>query len=179
MAELLTIDEAAVELGKSARQVRYMVKQGKLPATKIAGRWRIARSALPRSGGQRAAADRRLGGLRDTVDRTLGTGEKPRRYSIRDLKAFEVGERIRRDAIEQLGGDDPLVAHLRDVLVDLAQGCHRFRSGAKAESYRSARDRAAALACDAYLRGGPASSVAQSVEADLMPALAGLLRQVE
>ena len=33
----LSLEEAATKLGKSVRQVRYLVKLGKLPSRKVAG----------------------------------------------------------------------------------------------------------------------------------------------
>ena len=56
---LLSIEQAAVQIGKSARQVRYMVKTGKLPARRDGARWVIDSDALPRSPGQEQAAERR------------------------------------------------------------------------------------------------------------------------
>jgi hypothetical protein len=39
----MSLNEAAAHLGKSVRQIRYMVSTGRLPATKHAGRWMTCR----------------------------------------------------------------------------------------------------------------------------------------
>ena len=67
----LSLDQTAVVLGKSVRQVRYMIQQGRLAATKVNGRWVVERSALPRQGGQKEAKKRRQRALRVAVDSAL------------------------------------------------------------------------------------------------------------
>ncbi|MCC2868226.1 MAG: helix-turn-helix domain-containing protein, partial [Candidatus Accumulibacter phosphatis] len=42
----LTLEQAAALLGKTRRQVVYMIEQGRLPAQKVGGRWVIERAAL-------------------------------------------------------------------------------------------------------------------------------------
>jgi len=46
MEELLTIDETALYLRVSESTVRRMVKDGRIPATRIGRQWRVARAAL-------------------------------------------------------------------------------------------------------------------------------------
>ncbi len=55
----LTIRQASDTLGKSQRQIRYLIQQGELEAEKKEGRWRIDSRSLPLSEGQRAALQRR------------------------------------------------------------------------------------------------------------------------
>ena len=43
----LTLRQAADKLGKSIRQVRYMIQLGQLAATKFGGEWHIDVAALP------------------------------------------------------------------------------------------------------------------------------------
>jgi excisionase family DNA binding protein len=52
----LSLSEAARLLGKSDRQVRYLITSGKLSARKVDGRWAIRREDLPLSPGQEKAA---------------------------------------------------------------------------------------------------------------------------
>ena len=47
----LTLEQAATSLGKSKRQVLYMIQNGRLPAQKLAGRWWIESQHLPLSEG--------------------------------------------------------------------------------------------------------------------------------
>ena len=51
----LTIDQAAIRLGKTARQVRYLIQSERLPARKVGGRWVIESENLPLSEGQEKA----------------------------------------------------------------------------------------------------------------------------
>jgi excisionase family DNA binding protein len=43
----LSLAEAATVLGKSERQVRYMINNGRLKAVKIGGSWVVESSDLP------------------------------------------------------------------------------------------------------------------------------------
>lgn len=52
----LSLAEAAAHLGKSPRQVRYLIKQGKLRARKRGSAWVIDSTDLPRSEAQVEAA---------------------------------------------------------------------------------------------------------------------------
>ncbi len=57
----LTIEQAAARLGKSRRQIRYLIKAERLPARKFAGRWVIdseAGRALPRVPRRSAGSNR-------------------------------------------------------------------------------------------------------------------------
>ena len=45
----LTLEQAATRLGKSLRQVRYMIKSQRLPAQKVGGRWMVDSADLPLS----------------------------------------------------------------------------------------------------------------------------------
>ena len=52
----LSLAEVARLLGKSERQVRYLIVQGKLPARKVGRKWSVRRQDLPLSDGQKKAA---------------------------------------------------------------------------------------------------------------------------
>ena len=67
----LTIQQAARRLGKSERQVRYMLQQGKLAAEKQGGVWMIDSATLPASGGQQRSAERKQQRLRAAVDEAV------------------------------------------------------------------------------------------------------------
>jgi hypothetical protein len=176
----LTIDQAASRLGKSARQVRYMILNGRLPARKIAGRWSIDAADLPLSDGQRATLARRDRALRSAVEEGLGLEpERAPRYSVRDLKAFQIALPLERQAAALLGPEHPAAQSLRRALELLAQGCHRFESDAKATSYRAARDAASQAVCELVVaEQAEAEPLIQGIEQDLMAAFAGLLRRL-
>jgi hypothetical protein len=44
---LLSLPEAARRLGKSERQVRYLIRNGQVPAQKTGGRWMVDSESLP------------------------------------------------------------------------------------------------------------------------------------
>jgi len=139
----LTLDQAAALLGKTARQVRYMIQQGRLPARKSGKRWLIADADLPRSAGQVAAASRREGALDAAVDDALAaTPHLRRRFSICDLRAFKIGRPLYASACERLGAEHPASRALRLALEQLGRGCHRFIHADKAAAYRDAREAA-------------------------------------
>jgi excisionase family DNA binding protein len=181
----LTLEQAAAALGKSPRQVRYMIEQGKLPAEKVEGRWRIDSEALPqapaRENARQTAGKRRKERLREVVDEALDLeGGPERRYSVLDLKAFQVALPLYRRSLEALGEEHPASGRLRTVLERLALGCHRFEPKDKTSAYREAWDAASLAVCELVLAGGEqADTLRQALEQDLMAALAGLLRRMD
>lgn len=178
----LTLREAAVRLGKSERQIRYLIQQGRLRAEKRDGRWAIASDDLPRNEAQQSGQARRERRLRAAVEAAL---ELPadgleRRYSVRDLKAFQIALPVFTTAHDALGGNHPATAALHRVLVQLAAGCHRFDRRTKAEAYSDARDAASLAVCELILDASEtALGLAERIEQDLMGAFAALLRRME
>lgn len=109
-----------------------------------------------------------------------GDSERKARYSVRDLKAFQLALPLHRKAHECLGSDHPATAALRQVLEHLAQGCHRFEHADKIAAYRQARDSASLAICELVLCGrDEAEAMVTGIEQELMAALAGLLRRLE
>lgn len=97
----LTLQDAANRLGKSLRQLRSMVKEGRLKTRKVGGRWFIVADDLPQSAPQQQAAERHDRQLRTAVEDALGLDSKAgpaKRYSVRDLKAFQIGLALHRRA---------------------------------------------------------------------------------
>jgi excisionase family DNA binding protein len=178
----LSIDEAAKRLGKSTRQVRYMIANGTLRAHKIKGRWRIDDADLPRSDARQQTETRKQRQLRAAVERGLELDTAPRsaRYSVGDLKAHQIASPLHQRAVAELGDDHPATRALRRVLEQLALGCHRFHGDDKAEAYSSARDAASLAVCELLIVGTDAGqSISQAIEQELMAALAGLLRRLD
>jgi hypothetical protein len=66
----LSLADAAIALGRSQRQIRYLIQTGGLAARKEGGRWVIDSADLPLSAGQRQAAGR-------VALRTLLTHQEP------------------------------------------------------------------------------------------------------
>jgi excisionase family DNA binding protein len=179
---LLTLAQAAELLGQSRRQIRYLIKTGRLPAVKVGGHWRIDSERLPRSPGQRAAAERKQQHLVEVVEEALAlpSASDRKRYSVRDLRAFQIGAAIYRDATARLAPDHPAAGFLRQVLEHVALGCHRFRQEDKVSEYQAARDHASRAACTLAIDAtAPAQELLDRVEQDLMAALGGLVRRME
>ncbi|MBL9008149.1 MAG: helix-turn-helix domain-containing protein [Myxococcales bacterium] len=185
----LSLEDAATQLGKSVRQVRYLVKLGRLPSRKVAGRYLVT---IPPSGGppceepapssapRARAQQRKHSALRAAVEDALDLPPQQRRYSLRDLKAFQVGLPLYQQALDRLGPEHGACRALRQLLEYLSRGCHRVDSADKAEAYRAARDAASQAVCELLLFPGTGSeALVDGIEQDLMAALAGLLRRLQ
>jgi hypothetical protein len=179
----LTLEQTATRLGKSKRQVLYMIQTGRLPAQKIAGRWSIESDRLPRNEAQQRADERKQRQLRAAVEEALEIppeSTRSKRYSVRDLKAFQIALPLHEKAVAELGAEHPATSCLKHVLEQLTQGCHRFERSDKAEAYRAARDQASLAVCELVLsKSAPADQLIHTLEQDLMASLAGLLRRVD
>ena len=178
----LTIDQAAAHLGKSARQVRYLIKNGRLNAVKDGKRWLIDSDDLPLSEARHQFVDRKERQLRAAVEEGLGLdpeGKKPR-FSLRDIKAYQIGMPLRRRCAELLGDEHRATRALSRSLELLAIGCHRYRHADKAAAYGEARDYASRALFALFLDGTPdAEAIAVEIEQQLMAPFAGLLHRLE
>lgn len=180
----LSIPEAATLLGKSERQIRYMIKQETLKAKKVGGRWMIESEDLPINEGQRRAAESKLHRVREAVDQVLepvaaaerATG--PRRFSVRDLRAFKEGEAVLRQVVDKLGWENEAAQKLRLALRSLAQGCHAYHPPEKLARYTNAREQAASAVVDLLL-GEDGEALSDRLEQDFLSALGGLIRSTE
>lgn len=176
----LSLTQAAQLLGKTRRQIEYLIQTGKLTARKDGGRWRIDEADLPLTPAQRAARARRGQGLRDVVDEVLEHAAPKARYSMRDLRAFQEARTLWRDCLARVEPQHLARRHLRTVLEQLALGCHRYDRRDKAAAYSQARDAASLAAC-ALLVDGPEDmqSLVEGIENGLIPAIAGLMRRAD
>lgn len=176
----LTLDQTAVKLGKSVRQVRYLIQQGRLPAQKLGGRWFVESDDVPTDETGRQRRFRREARLRDVAEEAVTRGTERTRYSILDLKAFQILLPVYRELVSSLGLDQAATQHLRAALDQLTLGCHRFGRSDKVEAYRAARDAVSLALCDLIAtdatRRGP---IVEALEQDFMAAMAGLLRRAE
>lgn len=172
----LNLDEAATLLGLSVRQVRYRVQAGELPARKEGGRWRIRREDLAEGPGRSAAQERRSQALRETVERVL-EGRAPR-FGVEGLRAMQVLLRVAREVQAGPGREHPAFGPLREAMVGLAQGVHRYHREEKAEAFRRARD-AASRAVVELLLWEEGAARARELEAEVLPGVGGLIRRAE
>ena len=176
----VSLEEAAAILGKTSRQVRYLIDQKRLPAKKLGGKWRIDRADLQLDDDLRQRSTQRQDRLKAVVEDALTPGQN-RRYTLRDLRAVQVAMPIYRDLAARGNGSAQAAMHMRQCLDQLALGCHRYDHREKTTAYRAARD-AASLAAMELLLGQEAETedpLLRSIEQELMPAFAGLLRRSE
>ncbi len=178
----LTLRQAADRLGKSMRQVRYMIEQGKLPASKVGGRWMIESDQLPLSEGQQEAEHRRQHKMRAAVEDALEVREeegKPK-FSVRKLKAIGIAVPLYQHTIKALSEEHDASRSLRRAIGLIVRGAHRFDRAGKLEAYRAARDEASEALCGLILlERDDTKELVETIEHELMPALVGLLRRAE
>lgn len=181
----LTLSEAAALLGKSERQVRYLISHGKLSASKSGGRWVVDAQTLKAQGADSRAASANVTQSAELDRRLAAAAEVPpaRRYSVRDLRAYQAAEPVYREVRANLGAQDTVTVRLRRALDLLARGCHTYQSQRKLELYEDAREQVAGAVMDLLL-DGPEQDAQRTVFADrlentLLPQLAGLIRSSE
>ena len=160
----------------------YRIVKGTLPATKVGGRWRVHSDNVPRTQGEADAAERKRANLRTVVEDALDvpTSNQRKRYSLRDLRAFQIGVPLYQKAVQLLGAEHVACQSLYSSLELLARGCHRYRRDHKAAAYDAARDEASRAACALMVVDQPAArDLLDVIEQELMAAIAGLMRHME
>lgn len=184
---MLSLAQAATLLGKSPRQVRYMIKSGQLAASKVDNCWAIDEAALPLTAAQRSALETRAAAARDAFERALAPAEaatqrsRERYYSVTRLEAFSRGEALYREA-RILLGDDPACTLLFSALEHVTRGCHTYRPGDKARCFSEARTTASKALTHLLLGEGDIDGrrgLAERLEAEVLPRISGLLAACE
>ncbi len=184
MAEL-TLREAAVALGRSERQVRYMIQQGSLKATKRGLQWVVASEELPLTEVQRREVRERIDRATEAMGRGLegakkvGAKDENRKpYSVTALRVFLTAEELHGLIAREVGADSDATRAVHSILVALAQGCHAFHPREKGDHFSRARDLAAACFVDLRLGGASSESraaLALRVEEELVSSISRLL----
>lgn len=179
----LSLAEAARLLGKSERQLRYQIKIGNLPARKLDGRWRIHRDDLPISDGQQKALERKSERAVRIAQQVLGDtsrAESKKRYSVRELRAYQHSAPVYRDLVATFGPEHPAAGFLREALMLLASGCHEYQAREKAAYYARAREQASRAVMTLLLDTDEQQhELVAQLEQAVVPALGGLIRQAE
>lgn len=179
----LTLTEAARTLGKSPRQLRYLMKQGELKGEKVEGRWVFDDTLLPRTSAQKQRAQAKAQDLLNTVEEVLAPqvqAAKGRAYSVADLQAFRTGAAECREALAQLGEAHAATAAMRASVVALGRACHRYHPREKAAAFLAAREEAAAAVAHLHIDGRDAArTLADTIEQKYLSSLVGLLRRQE
>ncbi|MBF0434632.1 MAG: hypothetical protein HQL77_04585 [Magnetococcales bacterium] len=193
----LSLTEAAIVLGKTPRQVRYLIKNGMLKAKKEKGCWVIDNGDLPLSTAQRQAMARRAETAQNAMAEATAPlqkaaslesapaeakttdGEKEKKpYSVTDLRAFTLGAEIYREMDNDLGRENPARLCLFDALKKLCRGCHAFQPPQKEARFTEAREAAADAVAILLLEGEAHDPqrmlLANRIETELIPKLAAL-----
>ncbi|MBF0131691.1 MAG: hypothetical protein HQL75_03780 [Magnetococcales bacterium] len=193
----LSLTEAAIVLGKTPRQVRYLIKNGTLKAKKEKGCWVIDNADLPLSAAQRQAVARRAETAQNAMaeateplrkaaspapspaETKTADGEKEKKvYSVTDLKAFTLGADICRALETHLGREDSARLCLFEALKKLCRGCHAFQPPQKEARFTEAREAAADAVAILLLEGDAddpqRTTLARRIETELIPKLAAL-----
>lgn len=178
----LTITQAAALLNKSPRQLRHMLKTGKVTATKVDGRWVFDDKALPLDEHQKQVRAVQVAELIENVDRVMAKiapAEVAKSYSVWDLQVF----RLLAAEIEpcrRQWSDSLQLSALQRAIVALAQGCHRFRDTEKISAFREGRDFVAEAIGLLYCEPDPlAKEMAGRLEQKVLPGMSGLIRKYE
>jgi excisionase family DNA binding protein len=183
----LSLSQVATLLGKSERQIRYMVKSGRLAATKAGKEWRFETSELPLTDEQRRGLLERAATLTDAVADAVApavaaAGDGKRRYSVTDLQAYKVGAPLYRRMVAAWGAEDTAARHLRRCLELLARGCHAFHGRDKRGHYAAAREEAASTVVALLLHvppDGGREELAEAIEQTMLAPLDSLIRRAE
>jgi excisionase family DNA binding protein len=176
----LSLEEATAVLGKTRRQVLYMIAQQRLPARKVGGRWVIEREDLQGDAAIRQRASHQQAHLKAVIEEALLPGNE-RRYTLRDLKAVQLAIPLYQQLLAGGAVWEKAAAHLRQCLDHLAMGCYRYDRQDKTMAYRAARDAASLASIELLLCPASEQTTAllATLEHELMPAFAGLLRRSE
>lgn len=176
----LSLQQAAELLGKTRRQIIYMIQQGHLPAKKVGGRWLIEQTDLQVDEAVQQRTAVRQARFKAAIEDALIPSNKERRYTLRDLKAVQLATPIYRQLTARGADWENATAHMRHCLDQLAVGCHRYDRREKIDAYRAARDAASLAAMELWLRDQSGQEpLLDAIEQELMAALAGLLRRSE
>lgn len=198
----LSLTETAIVLGKTPRQVRYLIKNGTLKAKKEKGCWVIDNGDLPLSQAQRQAIARRAETAQNAMAEATAplkkaaafepvvpvteiptaetvTGDREKKvYSVTDLKAFTLGAEIFRELEAYLGRENTARFSLFDALKKLCRGCHAYQPPQKEARFTEAREAAADAVAILFLEGEAADPqrtlLASRIETELIPKLAAL-----
>jgi len=178
----LSLTEAARLLGKSDRQIRYLIRGGELPARKEGGRWILRREDLPLSPKQERASEQKRERAARLAEEILRpeSGAAKKKYSIRDLRAYREGSAIYRELAAGAGADHAAAVLLRESLMLLACGYHEFQAETKADFYSRARQEASRATMALLLDDEDAHrEKIERLETGFLPALGGLVHQAE
>lgn len=172
----LTIPEVATLLGKTERAVRAQLARGTLRGHKRGGRWLVARHHLPLTAREHARLAGQVATARAAVERAIPEPLRAPRAGVTENAVFaEVLALVRGRTAASEPPTAPDVA-LSDALQSIAEAHFEFDKGRKLAALRRARGR---LAHALALFVVDVRDEAATIEATLMPRMAGLIRWAE
>jgi hypothetical protein len=176
----LSLPEAAARLQLTERQIRYMIKTGRLSAHKVADRWQIAEADLPGAPGHPQQVAARAAALETAVAAALAPHVQPARsrvWTVQRMRAFTAAVEIHRE-LRELAAPRATAA-LEACVLSLSRGNHAFGPRTKDAAFTSARDAAADGVAWLWLELAGPSAIADRIEAEVIPQISGLLRRAE
>jgi len=174
----LSLREAAELMGLSVRQLRYMVQKGTVAARKEGGRWVVPKETVTLTAGQQRAVAQKSARAADVVDKLLEK-KKGKHYSMLDLRAFEAGRSLYREAKESFGEEHAVPCLLFEALMQLGCGCHAFSRNRKVAAFVMAREQVSRAAVHLFTDDGEHEDLGRRLETELIPRISGLIRRVE
>lgn len=173
--ETLSVRQVCDLLGKTRRQVVYMIRTGRLYATKRRnGRWAVIANGLPASA-RRQPADE---ASEEPQPEPASEGQELR--TVRDLPSWKAGEPLYRELVAELGPQAAPTKQLRASLDALCRGFHAFERHEKASQYRAARaelaDGVTMLLLDSDPEDERPSAWVDRIEGELLPLVTDLIR---
>lgn len=170
-----SLTEVATLLNKNLRQIRYLIRQGRLPASKEGGRWVVKKSDVDvKPTAPQAEAVARA---------EAAAGSAGRRYSVNDLRVFQTGQALFREVVDACGPQHSISLRLRGALEAVTLGCHAFEPDEKLELFRRARRDLATAVAELLLSDAPPTEAerdfATRIEQTLIPQVSGLVRAAD
>jgi len=185
----LKLKEVANLLGKSERQIRYMIKKGELKAIKKDGQWSIDRECLPFSVKQILTINRKREIFTDGIDKVVNKLAIKKEYTFTDLRSFQLSYALYREFLNQDGQDgkdlqDNFNVQLGKVFVCLASGYHSFDTQDKIREYKRAKLELCQLLVNLFTKNHqkpsqPLAKAMNTIEKDIIPSINGLIRAIE
>lgn len=182
MAATLTAREAATLLGISPRAVRSRLQHGTLRGHKVQGVWRIPRAHLPATDEEVAAQARRAQEVRDAVEEELARGTAGERAprSLCGLSAYRAGRRTLLATEEGQGVVfEEARRQLKAALVALGRAWPVYLPGPRLRLLDTARSEFGAAIAILGLEPTLGLQLADELEREALPALAGMCRATE
>lgn len=187
----ITISEAATLLGKSKRQIRYMIQQGKLKAEKAGKEWLINREHLPLSEAQLKSLERKAQQVRSVIDDAIGkpadgivrdAREARKKYALATQSCFKLTKQAYGLAKQLFGGEHQNTQKLHTVIELVTKGWFSFIPAARLRFLRYARELICEVLTDTLLIENPSNehtAFAELLEFDIIVSLSGLIRSSE